>query len=133
VDPDLGTPTTLKWNYPPGAPTPDPALLTGVADQLTWGYPPGVPTPGKQKGWKRKIILAPRFSNVVRETASSSPICTPCPKHRNNNTPFPDPILLEGGADDGAELELVWGYPPGVPTPDPALLMSGGDEPGGWG
>ena len=69
-----------------------------------------------------------------RVTASSSPTCT-VPKYRNNNTPCPDPILLEGGADDGADLELVWGYPPGVPTPDPALLMSGGDgdEPGGWG
>jgi len=49
LDKDVGNPTTLKWNYPPGVPTPDPALLKGVPDQLVWGYPPGVPTPGKQK------------------------------------------------------------------------------------
>lgn len=58
LDPDLGTPTTLKWtinnpspaeatwDYPPGVPTPDPALLTyGGSDTLVWGYPPGEPTP----------------------------------------------------------------------------------------
>jgi hypothetical protein len=50
VDPVLGAPTTLKWNYPNGAPTPDPALLKGVPDELTWGYPPGVPTPGTYAG-----------------------------------------------------------------------------------
>ena len=65
--PDNGSPTNLKmkfptraplgadipkdpakWNYPPGQPTPNPALLTDVTDKLDWGYPPGVPTPGKQ-------------------------------------------------------------------------------------
>lgn len=60
--PDNGTPTSLKWkfptrapapkepakwNYPPGQPTPNPALLTDVVDKVDWGYPPGVPTPGK--------------------------------------------------------------------------------------
>ena len=79
----------------------------------------------------RKITLALAF----RTLGGCSIVLThaPCPEHRRNNTPRPDPILLEGGPDDGAQVELLWGYPPGVPTPDPALLMSGGDEPGGWG
>lgn len=65
--PDNGSPTNLKmkfptraplsadtpkdlakWNYPPGQPTPNPALLTDVSEKVEWGYPPGVPTPGKQ-------------------------------------------------------------------------------------
>ena len=79
----------------------------------------------------RKITLALAF----RTLGGCSIVLThaPCPEHRRNNTPRPDPILLEGGPDDGAQVELLWGYPPGVPTPDPALLMSGGEEPGGCG
>ena len=68
----------------------------------------------------RKITLALAF----RTLGGCSIVLThaPCPEHRRNNTPRPDPILLEGGPDDGAQVELLWGYPPGVPTPDPALL-----------
>ena len=36
-----GSQVGLSWQYPPGVPTPDPALLAGVPDTITWGYPPG--------------------------------------------------------------------------------------------
>eukprot|EP01082_Thalassiosira_pseudonana_P010970 g10441.t1 g10441 contig4:1887757-1889478(-) len=39
-------PDELTWGYPPGVPTPNPALLNGIQEPaVTWGYPPGVPTP----------------------------------------------------------------------------------------
>ena len=66
------------------------------------------------------MILSPKF------THSTLPRSQPC-----NLTLYPDPILLEDGGEND---ELIWGYPPGVPTPDPALLMaSGGNEPAVWG
>ncbi|KAL3807770.1 hypothetical protein ACHAXA_007583 [Cyclostephanos tholiformis] len=97
---DQGLSASLKWNYPNGAPTPDPALLKGVPDQLVWGYPPGVPTPDP-------ILLEDGGEND--ELIWGYP----------PGVPTPDPALLMAS---GGNEPAVWGYPPGEPTPDPALL-----------
>jgi len=113
LDPDHGTPTTLKWtlnnpspadatwDYPPGVPTPDPALLTyGGSDTLVWGYPPGEPTPD------------PIHLNHVPDDATLVWGYPP-------SYPTPDPAFLVNG---GATEVLKWNYPEGEPTPDPAQL-----------
>ena len=58
--PDVGVPTTLKWNFPYGEPTPNPALLKGdQGEKLVWGYPPGMPTPGKRvEGDPRSFVYS---------------------------------------------------------------------------
>jgi hypothetical protein len=62
---DQGLSASLKWNYPNGAPTPDPALLKGVPDQLVWGYPPGVPTPGMQERYMNDFVSKVHALNIA--------------------------------------------------------------------
>lgn len=118
LHPDHGTPTTLKWSlttngqpapveatwdYPPGFPTPDPALLTyGGGETLVWGYPPGVPTPDPVL-----LIHAPDDETLVWGYPPGYPT--------------PDPAFL---VDGGATETLFWNYPEGEPTPDPAQLSA---------
>lgn len=131
--------TTLKWNFSPGAPTPDPALL-GDSDHdevstsgLSWNYPPGVPTPNPAL----LVEISPPDGTSPDETTLKNQIEDPDDKGKSAlkwnypaGSPTPDPALLAGVPD-----QLSWGYPPGVPTPDPILLTEdGGEEVGvGWG
>lgn len=103
---DASQPTTILWNYPPGVPTPDPALLIEVAPErvgtpttIKWNLGEGVPTPDP--------ALHP--ANVGTPTTLKWSL--------TNDVPSP----------------ASWGYPPGVPTPDPALLIYGGEETLVWG
>jgi len=103
---DKGSPTNLilKWNYPPGIPTPDPAYLAGTPEEVTWGYPPGIPTPDP-------ALLTGGDSTVVED---GTPLTWDYPE----GVPTPDPAYLTQTNVD----PVGWGYPEGEPTPDPVFL-----------
>ena len=118
-----GGPTTLKWGFGPGVPTPDPALLNqhlnadpdkGSPTTLKWNLGIGVPTPDPA------LLL-----NADPDAGSPTNLKWNYPP----GVPTPDPALLieisppHGGPDDGSPTTLKWAFPPGIPTPDPALLV----------
>ena len=139
------SPTTLKWGFGPGVPTPDPALLeqhmTAAADDgspttLKWNLGVGVPTPDPalliDKGSPTTLMW-----NYPPGTPTPDPallIEVAAPDDNGSPTtlkwsfpegePTPDPALLVGVPDT-----MTWGYPPGIPTPDPVLLTGGIDTP----
>jgi hypothetical protein len=84
---NVGSPTTLGWNYPPGVPTPDPALLAGVPDTVTWGYPPGSELCSVVLYYMVLVYFIIGSCNIVYSLV-----------------PTPDPALLEGTA-----VTMTWG------------------------
>ena len=143
-----GSPTTISWNYPPGVPTPYPALLIDVAPDrgtpttLKWDLGYGVPTPDPihhpDHGTPTtlKWTIANKEPYPAEATWDYPPgVPTPDPAlltYGGGETlvwgyppgePTPDPIHLVHVPDDAT---LVWGYPPGYPTPDPVFLVDGG-------
>ena len=125
-DREDNSPTTLKWGFGPGVPTPDPALLLqhGMADDgsqttlkwnlgedngspttLKWNYPPGVPTPDPA---------------LLIEIAGDDGSPTTLKWNLGEGVPTPDPANL---VDNGSPTTLKWSFPDGEPTPDPALLV----------
>ena len=145
---DEGSPTTLLWNYPPGVPTPDPALLIEVAPDrgspttIKWNLGYGVPTPdpvlhpdlGTPTTLKWSITNQEPYPETLTWDYPPS-VPTPDPVLLLStgeetlvwgyppDEPTPDPIHLVHVPDDAT---LVWGYPPGYPTPDPVYLVEGG-------
>lgn len=135
---DAGSPTTLKWGFGPGIPTPDPVLLRDGSSptDLKWNYGEGVPTP-----------------DPIHLTLKDAASPTTLKWNYGPGVPTPDPAMLvevAGGRADGSSpttlkldfqwgkgpdgespTSLKWNYPPGVPTPDPALLVevAGPDAP----
>eukprot|EP00804_Cyclotella_cryptica_P028024 CCRYP_003885-RF/>CCRYP_003885-RF protein AED:0.24 eAED:0.24 QI:261/0.93/0.88/1/0.87/0.76/17/258/1058 len=107
------------WGYPPGVPTPDPALLNvgsngGFNDPNAatapdkWGIPQGMPTPDPAL-----------LSNVSPVTQNQVGLSWGYPP--GVPTPNPD-LLVEIAPDNTSPTTLKWNIPLGQPTPDPALL-----------
>ncbi|KAL7465312.1 hypothetical protein ACHAXS_005636 [Conticribra weissflogii] len=129
ADPN-GAPTTLKWNYPKGAPTPDPALLynvdAGKPTTLKWNYPPGEPTPDPALLYDNSSPTTLKW-NYPAGSPTPDPIKltqgspTTLKWNYPAGSPTPDPIKLT----QGSPTTLKWNYPAGSPTPDPIKLTQG--------
>eukprot|EP00986_Skeletonema_menzelii_P016623 scaffold15213_cov156-Skeletonema_menzelii.AAC.2 len=135
--PNDGSPTTLKWNFAEGQPTPDPIHLkdfaklddAGSPTTITWNYPPGVPTPDPAL----LIEVAPdRGTPTTLKWNLGLGVPTPDPiLHPDHGTPTT--LKWSIANQEPYPAEATWDYPPGVPTPDPALLTYGGGETLVWG
>lgn len=144
---DAGSPTTMTWNYPPGVPTPDPALLVEIAPDrgtpttVKWNLGAGVPTPDPilhpDHGTPTTLKWSLTNGDQPYQATWDYPPGVPTPDpalltYGGGETlvwgyppgePTPDPVHLVHAPDDAT---LVWGYPPGYPTPDPVFLVNGG-------
>ena len=127
-----GSPTTLKWGFGPGIPTPDPIFLKGTAPGVPkWNYGPGIPTPDPIF-----LTLPDRGSPTTLKWNYGPGVPTPDPVllvevaggHADGTSPTTLKLDFQwGGTEEGdgppSPNSLKWNYPPGVPTPDPALLV----------
>jgi hypothetical protein len=113
-----GSPTNLKWKFPPGYPTPDPIHLKATAEQtgevsqpttILWNYPPGVPTPDPAL----LIEVAPErvgTPTTIKWNLGQG-VPTPDPAlHPDNGTP----TTLKWSLTNDVPSPASWNYPPGV-------------------
>lgn len=113
---DDGSPTTLKWNFGAGVPTPDPAQLAqeggrygypdrGSPTSLKWNYGKGSPTPDP-------ALLGPDNGSPTTLTWNYPP-----------GVATPNPALLVEVAppdDNGSPTTLKWGGLGAPPKPRPS-------------
>ena len=109
LDKDKGSPTTLVWNYPPGVPTPNPALLVEVAPPHDEGSPTTLKWGNLQTQPSDPAKAAPAPGPIDPDKGSPTTLKWNFPP----GIPTPDPVLLTQAVPD----TISWGYPPGVPTP----------------